>query len=168
MPADARVTGKSDLNDLEPISKRLNAASDELSKTLESIQQKLNAFSLGVEAWLSVPDFGPLHSEVVGIVDNIRTIRNQELGYGRIGDGWGLIVRTSLYKQNFDAKDSEWLLTTYFPDDVVGQKPLLKASRDTRVRAVWAIPDLINLLHNTAGQVIDAVEEAKKIADSLK
>jgi len=41
-----------DVRDLEPLSKRLNAATDELNAALESIQDKINDLALGVEIWL--------------------------------------------------------------------------------------------------------------------
>ena len=48
------------------------------------------------------------------------------------------------------------------------RKPLLKASRELRVQAVDRMPAVIDALRNEAMRVINSVEEAKKIADSLK
>jgi len=47
-------------------------------------------------------------------------------------------------------------------------KPLLRASRTLRTRAVDRIPDLVDALHTAGMQVADAVEKARKISDSLK
>ena len=47
-------------------------------------------------------------------------------------------------------------------------KPLLRASRALRVAAVIAIPTLIEQLQQAAEATISRVEQAKKIADSLK
>ena len=41
-----------DLKDLEPLAKRLNAASDELNQALQTIQDRLNAMGVGVEVWI--------------------------------------------------------------------------------------------------------------------
>ena len=48
------------------------------------------------------------------------------------------------------------------------RKPLLRSSRHVRVKAVDLIPNLIDELHREASRVIEAVEKAKTIADSLK
>jgi|SRR4051812_23022424 hypothetical protein len=160
------VIDMSDLKDLEPLSVRLNAASDELTKALEAIQHKLNALALGVEVFLGSPS-QELRRDVVGVANDIRTLRIHELGYGRIGDGWGLIVRSCIYTQSFDSSSNEWDFTSPEPENIEGYKPLLKASRDMRVKAVALIPDLIKALRKSADAVIKAVEQAKAIADSL-
>jgi len=164
MAAEARVIDMSDLKDLEPLSKRINAASDALNAALESIQQKLNNFALGVEVWL-LYQHQELGREILEHGDSeFRTLRAFELGYGRLGDGWALLVRTVDYAQRCGPEG--WDGTG---DEVeVHRKPLLRESRQRRVRAVELIPDLIDALKGSATSVIDAVEKAKHIADSLK
>jgi hypothetical protein len=157
-----------DLNDLAPLSKRLNAATDELNRTLESIQQKLNDLALGVEVFLDRKG-----DELEAVVldgntddDDVRVVRLHELGYGRLGDGWALLVRTADYQQRRD-RDGDWDYT-----DNLGSgsdiKPLLRSARHIRVKAVDLLPKLVDRLRAEASNVIAAVEKAKKIAESLR
>jgi hypothetical protein len=156
----------SDLKDLEPLSKRINAASDELTKALDSIQRRVNELGLGVEIWLEDPR-QELRREIIETsdVESRRVMRLTELGYGRMGDGWGLLVRTRDYRQELSGSDWE-----YKDGDatIIDIKPLLKAARGIRVRAVRQIPELIEQLRATAAEIIDSIEAAQKIADSLK
>jgi hypothetical protein len=167
MPADLRVTDMSDLKDLEPLSKRLNAASNELTRTIQVIQDRLNALGIGLEVWLdelslSESEFGGVDDED-GEPTGATEYSAEELGYGRLGDGWALLVRTRrfigyLEHGQFRAQESY----------VISSRPLLKASREVRVAAVDQIPGLIDKLQKEAESVIARVEEAKKIAESLK
>src|SRR5688572_19821922 len=90
MAADARVIDMSDLKDLEPLSKRLNAASNELTKALQTIQDHLNKLGIGLEVWNGVLD----ESEYRDILNDddeptgAREFFTSELGYGRLGEGW--------------------------------------------------------------------------------
>src|SRR5258708_4002646 len=106
MPADAISTGvdMAELNDLNSLGQHLNAATDELNQALESIQQRLNAPALGVEAWLTGPDHELERCLINQWADGIdsminpinmqrRAFQTNELGYGRVGDGWALLVR---------------------------------------------------------------------------
>lgn len=187
MPAEAVRTGidMADLNDLNPLAKRLNAATDEFNQVLEAIQERLNALALGVEAWLDQS----VHQELTREVDRTwaehhgrqvenwpedfndevilrRSVSVRELGYGRFGDGWALLVRTMTYHE---AKDADgWSVVADEPAEERERKPLLRSARQLRVEAVDLIPNLIERLHYEASQVIDAVEKAKKIAESLK
>ena len=164
MAADARVTDMSDLKDLKPLAKQLNASSDALNASLESIQENLNALALGVEVWLKGHPNYELDRAILGEGGGRRTVRVAELGYGRLGDGWALLVRTVDCAQQCD-EDGEW--DAGDRSEVV-RKPLLRESRQRRVQAVELIPALIEQLKRAATNVIDAVEKAKRIADSLK
>ncbi len=165
MAADARVIDMSDLKDLAPLAKRLNASTDEFSHALESIQTKLNEFALGVEAWVQNPELDRTVTYSDEDENHVRTVTGQELGYGRLGDGWALLVRSVVYHESLD-QSGEWDVT-----DIPAErerKSLLRCSRQTRVAAVRLIPSLIDSIRAEANNVIEAVEQAKKIADSLK
>lgn len=172
MAADARMIDMSDLNDLEPLSKRLNAATDELNQVLESIQSRLNALALGVEAWLDDNEADTLARKASRDGDEegagARLLEVVELGYARHADGWAFVVRTVHYRQVNDPRDRNWDYVDDYPAMIGDVKPLLKAARHIRVKAVDRIPKLIDALQAEASKVIAAVEQAKKIADSLK
>lgn len=84
-----------------------------------------------------------------------------ELGYGRHGEGWALLTRTRRWIREPNGQEEARV------DDPVS-KPLLRAARELRVKAVALIPQLIEALHHEASNVIKAVEKAKKIAESMK
>ena len=181
----AEAFAMTDLKDLDPLAKRLNAATDEFTKVLETIQQKLNALSLGVEAWLDQYPEHELGEEVSNVwmeLDGVpvssyseddaeglvvrRSRQVQELGYGRLGDGWALIVRTMNYPQIKTADG--WRGEDGENPTEVERKPLLRSSRQIRVKTVDLMSLLINRLQEEAERVINAIEKAKKIAESLK
>ena len=176
MGAAAARTGMdmADVNDLAPLSQRLNAATDELNQVLGAIQDKLNALQLGVEAYLSTPlscritEWDRTGEERTS---EERTSEELELGYARHGDGWAFVVRMVRYGQTrgYDRNgNAEWQYIDPVLPVVVDTKPLLKAARHVRVAAVPLIPKLVEQLKAEAAKVIDAVEQARKIAESLK
>jgi hypothetical protein len=171
MAADARKTGidMGDLKDLEPLAKRLNAATDSLNEILQTIQDRLNTLAIGVEVWLGKAleesDWRDIVDRDQEPIPGCREYTAEELGYGRIGDGWALLVRTRRYVQ--DPDDHSVAAREVF-DDGYGEKPLLHASRKLRLAAVPLIPRLIDEIKAEAERSIAAVEQAKKIADSLK
>ena len=171
------------LTDLEPLSKQLNAATDEFNEALRTIEGTINALALGVEAWLDGPDqllgrrvqntWCELDGQVVRewsdddaqFIKESRSFQVQELGYGRLGDGWVLLVRSrrGLEVKNaggWEVEESAW--------SDIERKPLLHAARQIRVKAVDLIPDLIAKLRSEASTVISAVEKAKQIAETLR
>ena len=159
-----------DLKDLEPTAKRLNAATDELNKALQTIQDKLNAMGVGVEAWIDEPltatdwrDIFDRDDEPTGH----REFDADELGYGRLGDGWALLVRTRRYVEGPDP-GTGFLKTEAYEDSPGERKPLLRAARNLRVEAVALIPNLIDVLKAQADHALKRIEQAKKIAESLE
>jgi hypothetical protein len=166
MAADAFVTDMADLKDLDPLSKRLRAAQDDLNQVLQTIQDRLNAYGLGIEAWAPTYLDSTDYSDVSPLDrDDVRKQRYvTELGYGRHGDGWALLVRVRRLVHN--GKDN-WGNDDIDEFEHEPAKPLLKASRALRAESVERLPALIEILKAGAEQLIDRVEQAKKIADSL-
>jgi uncharacterized protein YukE len=169
--------------DLADLSGRLNASTDQLNTELQAIEERINALSLGVEGWVTkrpleqefTNEWAALAKNAVApsatLGHSTRSRTATELGYARFSEGWKLAVRTVTYPQARTPGSVEW----EEPVDVAGAgeicretKPLLRASRTLRMRAVDQIPDLIDALHAAATQVAEAVEKARKISDSLK
>jgi len=158
------------LKPLQALAPRINAASDDLSQSLASIEQQINDLSLGVEAWL-IEDHQALSSEIVW-PDNDRDSgyrfqHEQELGYGRHGDAWALLVRTVAYPQSSRQNNPQGWEYDGEPFELE-RKPLLRSSRSIRARAVDRLPALVNAIRDEASKVIEAVERARQVADSLK
>ena len=172
-----------DLKDLSDLSARLNASTDELNQHLKTIEDRLNDLSLGVEAWVTRnPLQQEFSSEWAALTRNavlsaplgqpVRERTASELGYARFPDGWRLAVRTVNYRQTkAHAGSARWEDPTDRDENAVevsrDAKPLLRASRTIRILAVDRIPALIEALYITASGIVDAVEKARQIADSL-
>jgi CheY-like chemotaxis protein len=172
-----------DLKDLSDLSARLNASTDELNQHLKTIEDRINDLSLGVEAWVTrSPLQQEFSSEWAALTRNavlstplgqpVRERTASELGYSRFPDGWRLAVRTVTYRQTkVHAGSVGWDDPTGRDDGAVeisrDAKPLLRASRTTRILAVDRIPALIEAIYVTASGIVDAVEKARQIADSL-
>ncbi len=160
MAADARetVVGTSLMQELRPLAKRLSKASDDLNQALLTIQDKLNALGLGVEEWVPIPATRSWVKEAEDVRD--QEWRELQLGFSKVGDGWVLMTRLA----HFQGRDPEGNELVYTYTEV---RPLLRADRDSRLQAVKEIPNLVRLLKDRAGDVIEAVREAQQIAESL-
>ncbi len=160
MAADARekTAGTSLMQELRPLAKRLSAASNDLNQALLTIQDKLNALGLGVEQWVPIPVTRSWVKEGEDVHD--QEWRESQLGYSKVGDGWVLMTRLA----HFQGRDPEGNEFVYTYSEA---RPLLRADRDSRLQAVKEIPNLVRLLKDRADEVIEAVREAQKIAESL-
>ncbi len=160
MAADARekAAGPSLMQELRPLAKRLSAASNDLNQALLTIQDKLNALGLGVEEWVPIPATRSWVKEAEDVRG--QEWRESQLGYSKVGDGWVLMTRLA----HFQGRDPEGNEFVYTYSEV---RPLLRADRDSRLQAAKEVPSLVRVLKNRAGEVIEAVQEAQKIAESL-
>ncbi len=160
MAADAPETavGTSLMQELRPLAKRLSKASDDLNQALLTIQDKLNALGLGVEEWVPIPSTRSWVKEVEDVRD--QEWRESQLGFSKVGDGWVLMTRLV----HFQGRDPEGNERVYTYAEV---RPLLRADRDSRLQAVKEIPNLVRVLKDRAGDVIEAIQEAQRIAESL-
>ena len=65
---------------------------------------------------------------------------------------------------HFQGRDPEGNERVYTYSEV---RPLLRADRDSRLQAVKETPNLVRVLKDRAGDVIEAIQEAQRIAESL-
>ncbi len=176
--AQVRTTTDMDLKDLSSLSQRLKVATDELNVALQAIQDKLNALGIGVEVWLDNTKHwlgDPIVTSRSELGDGKgtlhRSLRIHELGYARLADGWALVTRDREYDEvgflddNGNVRAWELCEAVHPPGD---PKPLLRASRAVRMHAVKQIPQLIAAIHDSANEVVKAVEQARQIAESLE
>jgi hypothetical protein len=158
-----------DLQDLEPLAKRLNTATNDLNSSLQSIQDRLNALAIGVEVWLDASLHESPYRQLLDDRDEPtgeREFTADELGYGRLGNGWALLVRERRYVDAGPDGYGGRTLSEF--DDGNPETPLLRASKKLRLAAVPLIPKLVDAIKTEAEKQLAAIEEAKKIADSLK
>jgi hypothetical protein len=164
-----KLEDMTDIKDLAALARKLNANTDALNQSLEEIQNKLNALGLGIEVWLGQS----LHqSDMDDVLDERevptgeREYYADELGYGRHGDKWALLVRNrrTVIAPADDPRDPD-VRTVFGPTD---QQPLLNASRKLRIAAVDLIPALVEGLKAAAASALASIEKAKKLADTIE
>jgi hypothetical protein len=151
MPTSSPSTGQL-LSIVEKKASALSAASDQLNAAYEAIQKRLLDSGIGLEAWVSI-NTTRSRSEAAETA-GIQIWDEDQLGYGRFGDGWALLTRTAHFEDN--AEGGHW---TY------GEvKPLIRSPRKVRIEAVADISTLLLELDKQADRVLQQVAEAKHLA----
>ncbi len=121
------------------------------------INEKLNSLSLGIEAFC--------HNKFAcRKLDsgNEKTI-DYYLGYGKIGNKWGMIVRaeTTVNTEWHAGHPTDWKTVNVQHDF------LLSAPRQIRVQAIDSIPGLVEVLESKADELENTVAKAEEIAQKL-
>jgi hypothetical protein len=144
---------------LGPLAKKLNAASDEFTEELRTIEADLRKLNVGLEVMLDRPlVFGDLKDEVDWDTQETKSYCcNSYLAYGRGGKEWMLLVRT--FRDYEDANGNETRSV------LMSETPLLGASRDLRMAAADQIEELLKLITDEANAKIDSL---KKVIDKKK
>jgi hypothetical protein len=127
----------------------LNAASDELGKTITELDAALKYLNLGIPAWV----------QICGNEDENGDFWSRNIGYARIGNQWGIALGTIRGNNNFDhADEEEWL----FND----------APRWMRIEGIAKIPELLEKLTKQASDTTERIKkktaEAKELAVAIK
>jgi hypothetical protein len=121
----------------------LNNATDQLGKSVGKLDGVLKKFSLGVPTWVCF---------YRSVDENLHY--SEDLGYAKIGGKWGISVRTVEYDEGRGDNDVEqWL----FND----------APRLLRVQAIEKIPELLEALLESAGDMSKRITEKAEEVDAL-
>ncbi|MBZ5496648.1 MAG: hypothetical protein LAP85_09610 [Acidobacteriia bacterium] len=147
-------------SNLEKLSKKINEASDELTKALTCINEKLNSLNLGLEVWCSAPLDSEPESSQNPDENEIPTEQIFYLGYGKLADKWGILVRNERWTDPSNYRDRERVCT-------IETSFLLSSSRALRIKAINEIPALISLLEEEGESFTKSVSKAKELADEL-
>jgi hypothetical protein len=124
----------------------LNTVSDELGKAISSLDTALKRLNLGVSCW----------EKIVGEDDdNYGNYWSRDIGYAKVGDRWGIALRTTEGNLNLDHHDCDmWL----FND----------APRILRIEAVEKLPALVEKLtleaDQTAARIKEKIAQAQELA----
>jgi hypothetical protein len=146
-PAADRV--QTSYKQLSLVATSLNAASDELVEAVSVFDAALKKLNLGISAWVLVS----------GNNDDDGEWWSRNIGYMRVGDTWGIALKTADGNYNCPDRDSEekWL----FKD----------APRWMRIEAVGKIPDLLEALlkqaEDTTKKIKDKTEEVFALAVAM-
>jgi hypothetical protein len=130
-----------ELSELAPLAKTLNDESNDLNKTIATLNQQIAALNLGIEIWL-----------------NSEESEDYQLGFGKVRiindqskHKWELAVRTKMFNGNRFQQPTA----------------LLEASRDLRIEGLGCVPALLDRLKKAASDKIRVMQEAKKLAAEL-
>ena len=148
------------VKDLASLSRRLNEASDILSRQIAQVEAAINELKLGVWAWVTVSKYEADSDFTVGGKSDTVT-KVESLGYGKHQGKWCLLFATS-YEEYPDPR-----LETVIP--------LRDAPRMERIQAVEKLPELIQALEakakdmaqlatTRAGQVAEVAAALKAVA----
>jgi len=151
------------ISELSDLSRRLNNQSEKLNSIISAFDQELGALNLGVEVWL---EDEPMETSKIlhrrGEQDEDVTYQEGKvLGYCRIGSQWALALKTCWH--DF-VEDGSGIEPTTVADS---ETPLLKASRETRIKALELLPKLLDKMKTRADEMLGAIDQAQKIAAAL-
>jgi hypothetical protein len=128
----------------------LNAASDDLGKAVNALDDALKRLNLGITAWFNFLEGGS---------DDGFYYTYTQIGYAKVGSKWGLAIRTVSGNQ---AEDDDTVHDIWLFND---------APRDLRVSAVASIPDLLDQLREqariTTERTVKKATQARQLAAAI-
>ena len=150
------------ISDLAPLAKKVNTKTDQINRTISSINEKLAKLNLGIEAWLDgnlrdALDCSPWSDEGTMRVRSI-----SYLGYDRIDGKWQLAVKEVTEEYTVD-EDGDEEFDKVNPE----YEALLQASRNLRLAALPRIPRLLDELKSRGKELLETVESAETLAEEL-
>jgi hypothetical protein len=159
------------LSEFEESAKKLNAASDSINSIITDIEQKLVNANAGLEVWLDglKDDYYLFETkpEAWSEDDGKEGYKwNQTLlGFTKLNqtEGWRLAFRErTVFQEGMEADEDELSIN----DGKI--EALWKAPRNTRLKALELMPELVRRLHHDTEQALKAIDQAKKIAQAKK
>jgi hypothetical protein len=117
----------------------LNAASDELTKTVDVLDEALRKLNIGLTLWVTISTWS--EEERAG---------EDQIGYCKVSGKWGIALRYiwGFHAASLDEVDGLWLFN--------------EAPRDLRLAGVDKIPELIEALGKEASETTKQVQEKTK------
>jgi hypothetical protein len=145
------------LTELVELSTQLNSRSDDLNRLIEALNSQLVASNLGLEFWLEtnpLSDTGLFYG-----ASNIKSQQLKYLGYVKIEGEWQLAVRDDLIEYQWDQE-----IQVETPVSTVRRFPLLKCTRDTRLKAADLFDELLEGLKETVIAKLAVIKRAEESA----
>src|SRR5260370_22595641 len=147
-PNDAKTAKvQTNFQSLSAVASSLNAASDELTRVVGTLDEALKRLNLGLTVWVTFADRSDEQDPSRYDVDQI--------GYCRVNDKWGISLRHIWGHEAFDAhnEDGPWLFTN--------------APRELRLSSIDKIADLIESLSKEASATTKKIQEKTKKVGEL-
>jgi hypothetical protein len=124
---------------------------------LKRIEERLNELGIGLDRYVAIPETRDVVSD--GRDQAAEEWTEYQVGYDRLGDRWALMTRRAHFQDDpmmTGVAEDCWKFDE--------EKPLLRASRDLRIKAVAAIPELLKDLKGEADRVLGVVDAARHLA----
>ena len=149
---------------LEQEAARLNEASQRINDALRAVEQRLTALNLGIEVWHPSPI---LREEAVGNIAPYETTSQvvHVLGFARVGSKWGLAVKQMRIVRGFYQGDMNAQYENPFLHE--DAELVLQLSREIRIAALGAIPDLLQTVKEQVTTTRQYVERAANQAEAF-
>jgi hypothetical protein len=132
---------------LRAIAPRLNAATDEAAKAYQAVERFLEELGVGIDACST-------HSKIVGrgqTEDGESTVTTEMLVYTQVGRKFQVCVRTDV-----DVRDQEGRWGASISSE---QTPWSSCGRESRLKWVEALPDLLSKVVKRAEELIAVSEQ---------
>jgi hypothetical protein len=149
-------------NNLEQLSRlavTLNQETDSYTKSLAELEKKLLKMNLGIQAWV------PLIEVAKSGMPSRDTCIRPMLGYAKTDEGWGFAIQELRIERGFYEGDESCPYENHYEDEP--PKPLLKSSRELRIRAAREIEPLLEALKLRAEEVLPMLRQASELAGQV-
>jgi hypothetical protein len=151
------------LTTLQELSDTLNAKTDQTNTILKAVEDRLIACKTGLEVWLDDRWLEASEPRPRGEDPDEQEHTEVQLGFGRYGDGWRLIVRELLVRVRpgeFDPYTGDGERETIL---VHGPSLLSNASRQQRLNALPLLDLLLQELVKEASRAIQMIDDAQQL-----
>ena len=157
-----------EISELTPIATKLNRKSDQINRTITTINQKLAKLNLGIEVWLDTPLSAEKWGEAEDVElakpwqlddDGVRCREAFYLGYGRLGDKWELLAKLVTEESQPDG--------TIVTVGEASRASVLKGTRNARLAVLEQLPALMDALKAEGERLLKLIDAGEKTAQSL-
>ncbi|MFY9744245.1 MAG: hypothetical protein WA252_20310 [Candidatus Sulfotelmatobacter sp.] len=133
---------------LSDVASDLNTVSDELGKSVATIDAALKKLNLGVTVWATVTEW-----------EHELDYQTEQVGYAKVGNKWGIALR--IVDGNHNWPDQENVEAWLFGD----------GPRQLRLKAIEKLPELLKTLSEEAVAATERIKsklaEVKEVADAV-
>lgn len=137
---------------------RLNAESDSANAIISAIERQLVQANVGIEVWLRR---ALLSTDAEGSTGGETVHTTNWLGFAKVDGEWCLATKPMRFVSGFFQGDTS---CPYQNEYAAGDHiRLLRSSRQLRVAALDALPDLIELLTEEAERYTQTINDAKQL-----
>lgn len=147
------------LSSFQESARELNAESDVINKTLNTVQERLVYSSAGIPCWFP----RPLSTEETTESTRLEQVYiERRLGFAKANGNWCLAVKGIKVRSGYFQGDTN---CPYTNESLASEPmPLAQARRDERVKALEFLPEFIELMNSEVKKATQTIRESKELA----